>query len=214
MLVIAIMVAVLAVSFPLMRGSFDDQRLRKAAEMVQTEFARARNRAIKTGKVQVFQHAVFSDQFVTTEQSSLEDALLGASTDDESAIRSAIDTAYTTSTLPMKKLPERVYFVGADVRIDQRTSVELSSFEASPALQDVAATAASRETTGDMSWGMPIFFFPDGTTSTASIVVANERQRSIEVSLRGLTGLARVGQPQVIDTLNAAGRSAAGRFSQ
>lgn len=210
MLVIAIMVAAVAIALPVMRGAFEDQRLRKGAEIVQTEFARARNQAIKTGKVQVFQHGVFSDRFATTEQSSLEDALLSSTADDNSS-QAAYSQPGAAPGLPMRTLPEGVYFVGADVRVDQRTSVELSSFEMSPALEDVGSTAASREATRDVSWGMPIFFFPDGTTSTATLTVANDRQQAIEITLRGLTGLARVGNPQVIDTLNAAGRSAAAR---
>ena len=81
-------------------------------------------------------------------------------------------------------------------------------------MEDVGSTAASREATRDVSWGMPIFFFPDGTTSTATLTVANDRQQAIEITLRGLTGLARVGNPQVIDALNAAGRSAAARANR
>jgi len=210
MLVMAIMIAVLAIAIPVMRGAFEGQRLRKGAEMVQTEFARARNQAIKTGKVQVFQHGVFSDQFATTEQSSLEDALLSSTTDDNS-IQTAYSSPGAAPGLPMRTLPEGVYFVGADVRVDQRTSIELSSYEMSPAMEDVGSTAATREATRDVSWGMPIFFFPDGTASTASLTVANDRQQAIEITLRGLTGLTRVGNPQVIDTLSAAGRSAAAR---
>jgi hypothetical protein len=38
-----------------------------------------------------------------------------------------------------------------------------------------------------------VLFYPDGTTSTAVVAVTNERNKSIEVSLRGLTGAVHVG---------------------
>ena len=38
------------------------------------------------------------------------------------------------------------------------------------------------------AWSTPIFFYPDGSTSTAAILLKNETGRCIEVRLRGLTG--------------------------
>jgi len=40
----------------------------------------------------------------------------------------------------------------------------------------------------DGTWSSPIFFYPDGSTSTAAILLKNEAGRCIEVRLRGLTG--------------------------
>ena len=37
-------------------------------------------------------------------------------------------------------------------------------------------------------WSSPIFFYPDGTTSTAAVLLKNESGRCLEVRLRGLTG--------------------------
>ena len=37
-------------------GPFANQRLRKAGEMVRVEWAKARNQAMKTGQIQVFQY--------------------------------------------------------------------------------------------------------------------------------------------------------------
>ena len=38
------------------------------------------------------------------------------------------------------------------------------------------------------AWSTPMFFYPDGSTSTAAILLKNEAGRCIEVRLRGLTG--------------------------
>jgi prepilin-type N-terminal cleavage/methylation domain-containing protein len=45
------------------------------------------------------------------------------------------------------------------------------------------------ETPGaDGTWSSPIFFYPDGSTTTAAILLKNDRGRCIEIRLRGLTG--------------------------
>jgi hypothetical protein len=50
-------------------------------------------------------------------------------------------------------------------------------------------------------WGMPIYFFPDGTSSTAQLMLMNEQNQAIRVYLRGLTGLVRLGSVERADAL-------------
>jgi len=42
------------------------------------------------------------------------------------------------------------------------------------------------------AWSTPIFFYPDGSSSTAAILLKNDSGRCIEVRLRGLTGTGMV----------------------
>ena len=42
--------------------------------------------------------------------------------------------------------------------------------------------------TNGLAWSTPIFFYPDGSSSTAAVLLKNEMGRCIEVRLRGLTG--------------------------
>ena len=69
---IVIIVAVVAMTWPNLTGTFERQRLKKAGEQIQTEWSKARNRSIRTGRVHVFQHATHSDRFFTRAQSSPE----------------------------------------------------------------------------------------------------------------------------------------------
>ena len=46
-------------------------------------------------------------------------------------------------------------------------------------------TASAEDNT---AWSTPIFFYPDGSTSTAAVLLKNEAGRCMEVRLRGLTG--------------------------
>ena len=49
-------------------------------------------------------------------------------------------------------------------------------------------------------WSTPIFFYPDGTTSAAAVLLKNDRGRCIEVRLRGLTGIAKISEMSSVDT--------------
>ncbi|MDR1923021.1 MAG: prepilin-type N-terminal cleavage/methylation domain-containing protein [Planctomycetaceae bacterium] len=45
---------------------------------------------------------------------------------------------------------------------------------------------------GDKNWSTPIFFYPDGTCSTAAILLKNNNDRYIEIRLRGIIGLTKL----------------------
>ncbi|MDR0337865.1 MAG: prepilin-type N-terminal cleavage/methylation domain-containing protein [Planctomycetaceae bacterium] len=67
------------------------------------------------------------------------------------------------------------------------------------------------ETTGSDGklWSTPIFFYPDGTTSTAAVLLKNNRGHCIEVRLRGLTGIAKL--TEINSTDNYSGELDVGR---
>ncbi|MDR1480733.1 MAG: prepilin-type N-terminal cleavage/methylation domain-containing protein [Planctomycetaceae bacterium] len=45
---------------------------------------------------------------------------------------------------------------------------------------------------GDKTWSTPIFFYPDGTCSTAALLLKNVNGQFVEIRLRGMTGLTKV----------------------
>ena len=101
-----------------------------------------------------------------------------------------------------RELPQEVVFLGADVQLDQRTLSQLSTLPEEP-VPDFEVDPRERDRlqgTTETTWGTPVFFFPDGTTSTVRLLLANEQQRTIEVWLRGLTGTTRVGPIQSVAT--------------
>ncbi|MDR0327874.1 MAG: prepilin-type N-terminal cleavage/methylation domain-containing protein [Planctomycetaceae bacterium] len=65
----------------------------------------------------------------------------------------------------------------ADIEGDERNILLLGETR----LGETAGTAGT-------AWSTPIFFYPDGSTSTAAILLKNETGRCMEVRLRGLTG--------------------------
>ena len=61
-----------------------------------------------------------------------------------------------------------------------------------------------------IAWSTPIFFYPDGSTSTAAVLLKNESGRCIEVRLRGLTGKGTV--TETVRTIQYSGEMDANRF--
>ena len=82
--------------------------------------------------------------------------------------------AAATGTVALRtgQLPDGIVFYAAEKLADAR---------ASAVEEGVAETAPQ------------IFFYPDGTTSTAQVMLANQHDRFVKVFLRGLTGVPRVG---------------------
>ena len=96
-------------------------------------------------------------------------------------------------------LPGTVFVADVMTRPDERTAfyLGLTTAEETSAEENVSE---SEEVTrqeprlGETSasdggvWSTPIFFFPDGTTSTAAVLLKNDRDKCVEIRLRDLTG--------------------------
>lgn len=78
----------------------------------------------------------------------------------------------------MKQLPEDIVFFAGETMQEAR---ELLAVQATTALVNQDNTMSS-----------PIFFYPDGTSSTAKLYIKSNRERYIKLTLRGLTGVVYV----------------------
>ncbi len=194
MLVLALMVVIGAMSLPAMQHAFDNQRLRMAGEQVRVEWNKACIRAMKTGQILMFRcepgGSTFNVEPYFTGQEWLEaDARHSESTRNSSAgLSSAVGqatpigqadvAAVDAAAAKPHTLPAEVVFVAGSVEADSR-AVQIQ--------QDTQGAVAPD--TGEVA---PILFYPDGTTSDARICLTNKRQMCVEVSLRSLTGTAKV----------------------
>jgi hypothetical protein len=77
--------------------------------------------------------------------------------------------------LPKSELPDGVVFAGGDISSSSQVMATLG-------------------TTGGGVWSAPILFHPDGTTSDASLVLANDELSTVRVTLRGLTGISQTSE--------------------
>jgi hypothetical protein len=130
---------------------------------------------------------VWQDGTETTEGNSASSSTasggFSANTPGSSASGSTAGSATGACT---SKLPDGFIFTAAERVLDNRAAV----------------SEAGLSGTGIDTSTPPVLFYPDGTTSEAQVTIANQNGRCISVVLRGLTGLAKLGE---MSTTEAAG---------
>jgi type II secretory pathway pseudopilin PulG len=167
-LVLSLLVIIGAVSVPLLQGSLTRSRLSNGGERLRAAWSRARLAATQSGQAYAFRFVPKGSRFQIMPLADLADAgavPLDALVDD------AESEGGDSARQPDNSLPEGVTFAAGQV-------------SAAPQLEAGATTSSA--------WSTPILFHPDGTTSDAVVILANEEDLTLRVTLRGLTGIARV----------------------
>lgn len=168
-LVLALLVVLAALAVPLLEKPLAGERLRKAADQVRTEWTRARIRAMSSGVPQVFSFQPETGWYSVEPYGDLETQTEAA---DATAFGVPAAAAFTGSgqvVTNQRELPEGVVFLAGRTLTDLRSAVGQAQPQA--------------------PWSPPVFFYPDGTATTAEVVLRNEHQVHIRVELRGLTGV-------------------------
>lgn len=193
LLVLSLLVVIGAMVVPTVRGPLENHRLRKSADIVRAEWLKARAKAMQTGRTYVFRYEPEGDGYFVepwySDEDLLESSELGlgggvSSFGTPIIARPATSTLAASDQLDKSKarhLPEDVVFVASETVDEAR---EIAATQSPNALQNQ-----------DTSLSEPIFFYPDGTSSTARLIVKNQRPRYILLTLRGLTGVVYVSEP-------------------
>ncbi|MFP6763897.1 MAG: prepilin-type N-terminal cleavage/methylation domain-containing protein [Planctomycetaceae bacterium] len=193
LIAMGILVAMTGLSLPALRGSLDKGRLRSAARDVQAALAKTRSLAIRTGERHDFRYEIGGRAFrIQTE--SLNSFWSGDVVDDRfetAGVPVAVDglmenaVEHTPSRIVRTgQLPTGVVFAGKGLPVGSRdgTAWESESTE----VPDLA----------DTRWSRRHSFRPDGRSGSATIRIRGSRDFDIEVTLRGLTGIAGYAAPQ------------------
>ena len=109
------------------------------------------------------------------------------------------DSVTAGGTAIIIELPKTVMIVDVIAVAEERSAFYLGLTAPGEAVVEESISEIEAITSGEirlgetsslngMIWSSPIFFYPDGTTSTAAVLLKNETGRCIEARLRGLTG--------------------------
>lgn len=186
LLVLCLLVALASLAWPALERPLANQKLRKAADGVRVVWGRARLKAMSTGETLAFRYSIESDRYSVQ-------AYAGAEYVQETSSPETAETSGDYSSHPEfmlgnePVLPEGVTFLSGetDAAADAR---------AQPAVSEEAPSGGE-----GLGWSEPILFYPDGTTSTAKLLLKNEYDRCIELYLRGVTGVVTVGETYPAD---------------
>ena len=173
MLVLALLVLIGAIAFPAFDRPFASQRLHSAADMVKAEWMRTRVRAMTTGLPHAFRYQPESG-FFQIECIGGMDAELEAT--QLMNFGMPIQPSLPSGETDVPGLPEGVAFMNGQTMLDTRSML----------------VEAQVETAAPADLSQPIYFYPDGTTSDARLLLQNEHELYVVIELRGLTGVTTV----------------------
>ncbi|MBX3416074.1 MAG: hypothetical protein KF851_00605 [Pirellulaceae bacterium] len=168
-LVLGILILVASLSSPALLRAVSGQGLDKGCDMVRAEMARARVRAIRSGKVQALLFAPGGNRMVVQDFDKL--------ANDPRVMSMGQQEFDMTTNLVSDDgvLPRSVRFAAAEAVANSRSEFE-------------SMTAGG----GGNSGVRPVLFYPDGTCQDARVILVNDRGEMKQVVLRSLTGTSRV----------------------
>jgi prepilin-type N-terminal cleavage/methylation domain-containing protein len=175
LLVLSLLVVIGAIAVPLLEGSFSRAALYGAGDLLRGAWSKARLAAMQSGQTHAFRFEPKGGRFQIVALNSL-----GAP--EHSQLMAEDPEAREPTTefvrLSQNRLPDGVVFFHGNIASS-------------------AQTLATMPMTVESSWSQPILFHPDGTTSDASVLLANDQQVAIRVTLRGLTGISQTADAEI-----------------
>ncbi|MCA9260650.1 MAG: hypothetical protein KDA61_15665 [Planctomycetales bacterium] len=205
LLVLALLVVMASMAAPLVNGAFSSVRLRRAGDVVLQSWMRARRVSIEDGAVRQFRFKPSSGEFRVELWSPL-DVAGSESTGAAKGTTTATGVAAASTSSQASTAQAGAASDGEDVAEtwEEELPENVTFWKGQFARYDpVADERAVNELAGSGDdWSEPILFFPDGTSSDASIVLQNERKLTLRLSLRGLTGVGVASRPLTTDELD------------
>ena len=175
LLVLGVLVIVSSMAWPVLDRLLTSERLAKSADRVRASWIAARTSAIESGRILAFRYEPEAGRFRLELRDELEDS--------GEALPASV------AKLPLEQtLPDGVRFAAA--------KEDLTSLEEPPTENSEKPTDLANADQADASLSEPILFFPDGTCSGARLTLRNDRGWSVDLQLRGLTGVVTSGRPQ------------------
>jgi type II secretory pathway pseudopilin PulG len=240
-LVLAILILIMALGVPMLRGTLALQELRYSANRIRGEWLDARVRAMEEGQIFCMRGKIggstliisrvldahFTAGLSTRQTTNRFDAYNerdpfergGFTGDAYDFILRDPDSAIERSDTFIIELPRSVVFADTIVVVEERSAFYLGlTAPGETEVEEIFAIEAimtgevrvGETSSADGSWSSPIFFYPDGSTSTAAVLLKNGAGRCLEVRLRGLTGSSMV--TEITLTSDYAGELDAHRF--
>lgn len=171
LLVLALLVVITAVAAPLMQGTFSRASLQNSGDLVRAAWSRARLASMETGQAHIFRFEVAGSRYIIRTLDALGTAEADPAIPVDDTARDASDLIRTGED----RLPDGIVFAGANIAASSQVEATLGPIPAG-------------------AWSAPIVFRPDGTTTDASVLLANDDQQTVRVTLRGMTGISNASE--------------------
>lgn len=175
LLVLTIIAAVAALSWPKMSRFLQRESVMANAEQVRQLLDHARVQAVEDGVTYQFRYEPNGQKFVLLPYELLTTSASQTAADVQT------DTASNLTQAIVYELSEDCYFYTPTVLSGEAIIMERLS---DPWLELIQDGTLHR----DVSWSSPILYSPDGAATDGAVTVADVDRRYISLSVRGLTG--------------------------
>jgi len=191
LLVLAVLVALAGIAIPTFDSMISSRRLGQSVEKLRNEIMSGRVTAMRTGQAQVIRMTLQGKDYSISPWlggSEAEDASAGATVMQAGQIVQTQATtgggAKATSELAngTLQLSEGVSFSLVETLVDSRNALAIEQGGGT-----VPTSGGSSQGDGS-GLSSPLLLYPDGTSTTAQIVLIDERGRRMAIQLRGVTG--------------------------
>ena len=179
LLTLSVLAAIAAVAIPQLGILLGDRRVVRAGDQLRVEMTRLRVDAMREGRVMMIEGMIEGNSFRVKPFFSIADSTEAL---DQTGSQSGLLTGATQGVIvPVNEdqSSEKSIELPEDVIV---TSVGVVS--AARAFEIEQLTVADQ----GQGWSRPILFYPDGSTSTASITLSHESVGRVVVKIRGITG--------------------------
>jgi type II secretory pathway pseudopilin PulG len=197
-LVIAILSALIAISWPMLRRPLNQSIVQDAAQQVQQDLLSARLQAIQTGRAWLVQWRPGTPSYyIGTTDQRLDPAARESRSARPFEPSDAGGSEFAAAATPqgnevesLRELPVGTFFVAIPSADRGEASLALPE-ESFDEIASESAVAGA-----DMPWSAPIRFYPSGRFLPGSIEVGSEQGLYAAVALEGLAGRITVSPPQ------------------
>ncbi|MBN1908173.1 MAG: prepilin-type N-terminal cleavage/methylation domain-containing protein [Pirellulales bacterium] len=164
------------------------QRLREAADVVRVAWGRARVKSMTSNQTYVFRYERQGNRYTLAPHQGIEFAPEQRPEELTGQVEAApADEPLVASQAKM--LPDKITFAGGQCQFDQRAVFLMDEVDT---LAEGFGAEDSPAASGEAGWSEPIFFYPDGTSTTAELTLENQHGSRITLSLRGMTGVVTI----------------------
>lgn len=191
-LVLAILVAIGAIVAPSFSDAFQRQRLLSSADRLRSIWERARLTAMKTGQTQLFTCTTGAGDFSVAPY--MADADMVNSSAGASVVMGGTIAQTTTSGTMEAPPPE----VAAPQMLED--GITFVSCAVSSDMRAMSVAQSQGGTAALSAMNQSVMFYPDGSTSTAEVVLQDEAGKQRALRMRGLTGTTEVITPGEVRT--------------
>jgi len=176
MLALAILLAVAGISLPVVVWLSGEHKLKQEAQEIRIKLTGARIHAIDAGVIHQFRYEPHGNRFLIVPYEK--------TSDDSQDVDAAVADGDSQPSHSSAELPEGMTF----------QAVESDEFAVEPISEDWLTGLANASQLASADWSPPLLFYPDGSSIDAAFEIIDEKQRSIRISVRGLTGAVSISQ--------------------